>query len=219
MGLDSLVAVTLLLLVERHLNGFFLQQPALDVITLLLVKLIVSRAWSLQVRLLRIGCSKVILPEIAPLGRAHKRIYVLAAVDRVAVPRVVHRDIHCACVTSRRTRVDVGVVARTGLVIFDHLAFAVGNFGQEDALVALRVKLTLVIGRHKFVGARTGVILGWELFVFNINCRFEDFAVRLGCLEVSDWCSLLRMIQDGVVESWANRVVSTATVHVDVRFL
>ena len=77
---NLLVAVTLFLLLERNLDGLFLKQAALDILTLLLVNLVVVGAGVLQIGLLGERGIQLILPEVTASCRTHEGVQILASI-------------------------------------------------------------------------------------------------------------------------------------------
>ena len=110
-------------------------------------------------------------------------------------------------------------MAGSGLVVLDHLSFAVWHFRQKDALVSVRIELPLVIPLSLVVGTRSWVLLRRDMLIFDAVCRLKHLACSLGCLEVADRCPFPRGINGRVIEGWPDSVVSASRIHVLIRFL
>ena len=221
---NILVAFSLLLLIEGNLDRFFLQEPTLDVVALLLVDGVLAWTRVHEICLFGKWCIKLILPKVTSHGRAHEGIWILTASRGRACPkfRVLHRRVHRARLASRCLRKNIAVVAWPWLVILDLWVLAVGHFGQKDARVALWIECFLFFCDFNIllvIWARSGVLARRELLVLDVNRGFKYLTLILRRLEIADWSSSLGSVHVGVVQSWSNGVLTTARVHINIDLL
>ena len=168
--------------------------------------------------MLGVGCIKFIFPEVAPLRSAHERIHILTPASCAhSELGILNRTIHQTGIASGRIRVYIGVVAWTWFIIFDLGILAVGDFGEEDALLLLSMEGLFFFRRLWLViAARSRVLSRRILLVFDVNGGFKYFSILLRRLEVTDWSSSFVSMLVWIVQSWANCIVTTASVHVGV---
>ena len=128
---------------------------------------------------------------------------------------VMHRArVHDAAIASRNLGV---ILTGTRLIILDLSVLAVWHFRKKDAVITLRVEYFLSLGNDDFillVLTWTRVISRWELLVLNIDGRFEHLSCLLGSLKVTDRSSLFSSMKVWVIQSWADCVEATSSIHV-----
>lgn len=199
------------MLIKCHLNSFFLEKAALDIVTLFLINEVLLWTGVLEVGLLGERSIELILPKVTSCGRAQERINVLVAARCGARTelRLTNRVTHLAEFTGGRFWEYVVVVAWSRLLrIFDLSVFTVGNFRAEDAVIALRTEILLLFCCFRLVINAGAWVFSWRVqLVLNFNRRLEELSYILRGLKVTNLGSFLVCMHIGVVQGRSYRVL------------
>ena len=212
-SLNCLIASALITSTKGHRDSLFLQETSTDVL-LLLTLAVLPRARVLLESGVRKGSIQLITPEVTTVCVAQETVTMTGTHHRVIVSArlCLTADVTGVTMLHRLGRVVAGARQRC---VPNLRVFAIRHFGEEDGVLALRVKILRLRGVRLAVGvlAGAGDVPGRQVVVLAV-LRLEKFAIDFGSGKVVLGRLMLLGILDRVVNGGADGVLAQTRVSV-----